>query len=53
MPVEHVELVHLHQVEVVQDDALGEEVARRVEHHAAVGETGVVEDLGAVQLVLK
>lgn len=52
MPVEHIELVHLHEVEVVPDDGLGDVVPRRVYQDTAVGEPGRVQDLGPVNQVL-
>ena len=38
VPVEDIELVHLHQVEVVPYDGLGDVVTRRVDQDSAVGE---------------
>ena len=52
MPVEHVILVHLHQVEVVPDDGLGDVVTRRVDQDSAVGEPRRVQDLRPVDQVL-
>ena len=49
MPVEHIQLVHLHQVQVVLDDVLGDEVPAGVEEDTAVGEPGAVPDLGQVE----
>ncbi len=51
--MQDVHLVHLHEVEGVEEDALGKEVPARVDHDAAVREARVVQDLGAVHLVLK
>ena len=52
MPVEDIELVHLHQVEVVPDDGLGDVVTRRVDQDSAVGEPRRVQDLRPVDQVL-
>ena len=48
MPVEHVILVHLHQVEVVPDHRLGDVVSAGVQQDAPVGEAGRVHDLSPV-----
>ncbi len=53
VPVEHVQLVHLHQVQVVEQHLHREEVARRVEQHSAVAEPREVHHLRAVDLVLQ
>ena len=52
MPVEDVVLVHLHQVEVVPDDGLGDVVPAGVHQDAAVGEPRSVHDLGSVDDIL-
>ena len=52
MPVEDVVLVHLHQVEVVPDDGLGDVVPAGVHQDAAVGEPRRVHDLGSVDDIL-
>ena len=52
MPVEDVILVHLHQVEVVPDDGLGDVVPAGVHQDAAVGEPRSVHDLGSVDDIL-
>ena len=48
MPVEHVVLVHLHQVQVVSDHRLGDVVTAGVQEDASVGEARRVHDLGPV-----
>ena len=48
MPVEHVVLVHLHQVQVVSDHRLGDVVAAGVQEDTPVGESRRVHDLGPV-----
>ena len=53
VPVEHVELVHLHEVDEVQDGLDPDEVPGGVQHEPAVLETGVVDDSGGIQTVLK
>ena len=53
MPVQDVHLVHLHEIEVVKDDALRNEVSGRVDHHAAPREAGVVQHLARLHLVLE
>ena len=48
MPVEHVVLVHLHQVQVVPDHRLGDVVPAGVQEDAPVGEPRRVHDLSPV-----
>ena len=48
MPVKHVVLVHLHQVEVVSDHGLGNVVPAGVQEDAPVGEARRVHDLRPV-----
>ena len=48
MPVEHVVLVHLHQVQVVSDHRLGDVVTAGVQEDASVGEARRVHNLGPV-----
>ena len=52
MPVKHVVFVHLHQVQVVFDDALGDVMPAGVNQDAAVGEPRRVHDLGSVDDIL-
>lgn len=52
MPVEDVHLVHLHKVQVLEENFLGEEMSGRVQQDAAVGEPGEVHDLRTVDEVL-
>ena len=52
MPVKHVVLIHLHQVQVVFDDALGDVMSTGVNQDAPVGEPGRVHYLGPVDDVL-
>ena len=52
VPVKHVVFVHLHQVQVVFDDALGDVMSAGVNQDTTVGEPGRVHDLGAVDDVL-
>ena len=52
MPVKHVVLVHLHQIQVVFDDTLGDVVAAGVDQDTAVGEPRGVHDLSPVNDVL-
>ena len=42
MPVKDVHVVHSHEVEIFLDEVHGEEVARAVEHHAAITEAWLV-----------
>ena len=51
--MKHVHLVHLHQVQVVEDHSLGKEVARGIQHDGTVREAGEVLNLSTVDLVLK
>lgn len=53
MPVEDVHLVHLHKVQVLEENFLGEEMSGRVQQDAAVGEPGEVHDLRTVDEVLQ
>ena len=52
MPVKHVVLVHLHQVQVVLDDALGNVMAACVNQNTTVGEPRRVHDLSPIDNVL-
>ena len=45
VPVEHIELVHRHQVDEPLDVVRVEEVPRLVQHEAAPGETRLIGDL--------
>ena len=53
MPVEDVELVHLHEVDVVPENRLGNVVPAGVQQDAPVGEPGGVEDLSSIDKELK
>ena len=52
VPVENVELVHLHEVKVVQQDFFGQKVPGRVHHDPPVGVPRLIFDVGRVYQVL-
>ena len=52
MPVEHVVLIHLHQVEVLLDDLLADEVPAGVDEDPTVSEPWTVIDLSTGQEIL-
>ena len=52
MPVEDIELAHLHQVEVVPDHGLGNVVSASVHQYSSVCESWRVHYLGSVDNIL-
>ena len=53
MPVEDVVLVHLHQVQIVLDDRLGDVMSTCVYQDASVGESWGIHDLCSINDILK
>ena len=52
MPVEDVVLVHLHQIQIVFDDRLGDVMPAGVYQDASMGESGGIHDLCSVHNIL-
>ena len=53
MPVEDIKLAHLHEVQVISQDRLGDVVATGVHQDSPVSEAGRVVDVGFFHEVLK
>ena len=53
VPVEDVELVHLHEIQDVRDGSHADEMTSGVEHESAVAEAGKVADQRGIDAVLR
>ena len=53
MPVEDIVLVHLHQVQIVFDDRLGDVMSTCIYQDASVGESWGIHDLCSINNILE
>ena len=53
MPMKDIHLVHLHQIKIVENDSFWEEMARWVNKYSTMREAWAVENLRAVDMILK